>query len=60
MKDNLNKICHNKKIVSFIMSFTVYVSLCFQGILKSYNMLSILLFITIFYFIYKNLIWDTK
>ena len=53
MKDNLNKICHNKKIVSFIMSFTVYVSLCFQGILKSYNMLSILLFITIFYFIYK-------
>ena len=47
------KLITNKKIQVFIISFFIYITLCFQNILVPYNILSIFLFIIIYYAIYK-------
>ena len=48
------KLITNKKIQVFIISFFIYITLCFQNILVPYNILSIFLFIIIYYAIYKT------
>ena len=52
MKDIIN-LLKNKKLVSFFISFTIYATLCFENIVTTYNLLSILLFIVIYIFIYN-------
>lgn len=53
MKKELIKIIKDKRFISFIFSFIVYFSICNQTVLVPYNMLSIMLFVVIYYFIYK-------
>lgn len=48
------KLITNKKINVFIISLFIYVTLCFQDLLVPYNILSIFLFIIIYYAIYKT------
>lgn len=55
----MKKIINNKKITSFFYSIIIYITLCYQDILIPYNFLSILLFITIYYFIY-HINYETK
>ena len=50
----IEKVLTNKKLITFIISFLIYVTLCFQDIVEPYNMLSILLFIVMYYGIYKT------
>ena len=52
MKDIIN-LLKNKKLVSFFFFFTIYATLCFENIITTYNLLSILLFIVIYIFIYN-------
>ena len=53
MKKELIKIIKEKRFISFIFSFIVYFSICNQTVLVPYNMLSVMLFVVIYYFIYK-------
>lgn len=48
------KLITNKKVQVFIISIFIYVTLCFQDLLVPYNILSIFLFIIIYYAIYKT------
>lgn len=50
----IEKVLTNKKLITFIISFIIYITLCFMDILEPYNMLSILLFIIMYYGIYKT------
>lgn len=50
----IEKVLTNKKLITFIISFLIYVTLCFQNILEPYNFLSIILFIVMYYGIYKT------
>ena len=54
MKQIIAKCIKNKLLLSFISSYLIYCSLCYQGILVSYNILSIVIFGVIFYFIYNT------
>lgn len=47
-------LLHNKKLITFIISFLIYATLCFQDIILPYNFLSIMIFILMFYGIYKT------
>jgi hypothetical protein len=48
------KLINKKIIIVFIISFFIYVTLCYQDILQPYNILSIFVFIIIYYGIYNT------
>ena len=50
----IEKVLTNKKLITFIISFLIYITLCFIDVLEPYNMLSILLFVIMYYGIYKT------
>lgn len=50
---NIKKIIKDKKILTLILSYIVFLSVCNQKILVPYNMISVILFGVIYFFIYK-------
>lgn len=50
---NIKKVIEDKKFISLVLSYIVFLSICNQTILIPYNMISIILFVVIYFFIYK-------